>query len=99
MPVGIYAESRRIGTIRPTCIKPMLYEVLNYKPLKKIKMQYYRQLLKNWQNILDAMDKIDKDNQSRYFYDFKKEVKNRVDEYKFLSEKEKTRFGNVPFPF
>ena len=62
-------------------------------------MGYYKQLLEKWQNILDAMNKIDKDNQSRYFSDFKKEVEKRKDEYKFLAEKEEKRFDNVPFPF
>lgn len=52
-------------------------------------MGYYEILLEKWQNILDAMSKIDNDNQSRYFSDFNSEVKNRIDEYKFLAEKKK----------
>lgn len=51
-------------------------------------MGYYKILLERWQNISDAMAKIEDDNQSIYFSDFKTEVRNRVDEYKFLSEKE-----------
>lgn len=62
-------------------------------------MGYYKILLERWQNILDAMSKIDNDNQSRYFSEFNSEVKNRIDEYKFLAEKEEKIFDNVPFPF
>lgn len=54
-------------------------------------MGYYEQLLEKWQNIADAMAKIENDNQSRYFSDFKNEVENRIEEYKFLAEKEKKK--------
>ena len=51
-------------------------------------MAHYKTLLENWQNIFESMSKIDEDNQSRYFTDFKNEVINRIDEYKYLAEKE-----------
>lgn len=62
-------------------------------------MGYYKTLLDKWQKISEAMAEIDDDNQSRYFSDFNTEVKNRIDEYKYLSEKEENYTNNVQFPF
>lgn len=52
-------------------------------------MENYKELLQKWQDIQNAMDKISIDNQSRYFTDFRIEVKNRIHEYKFLAKRAK----------
>jgi len=50
-------------------------------------MENYKELLQKWQDIYAAMSKIDRDNQSRYFSDFKREVHSRIAEYTFLADK------------
>ena len=52
-------------------------------------MENYKELLQKWQDIQNAMDKISIDNQSRYFNDFRIEVKNRIHEYNFLAKRAK----------
>lgn len=50
-------------------------------------MKEIKDLLKKWQDIQNAMNKIAIENQSRYFNDFRIEVENRIHEYKFLINK------------